>query len=159
MANFEFDTKQCYDDAAKWFDVVTVDVNGYPKTGYDQPGSNNARLRSAGDYDNNPSMDSIYIMSMLFMNKAELTDSKIKALTKTCIETEFLPRWDLKKLDYYYWYYASLALFQIGGNAWDTWEKAMAKTLSLIGILWKDSQSGEWPAPNSGRRRIEPMLA
>lgn len=129
MAGLEFDTTKCYDDATKWYEMVTVDVNGYPKVGYDSPGSNNARLRSAGDYDNNPSMDSIYVMSMLFMGKADLNDAKVKALSRTCIEKDFLPRWEQKKIDYYWWYYCSLALYQVGGATWDTWEKAMSKTL------------------------------
>src|SRR5690606_10283499 len=119
-----------YEDAAKWFDVVTVDVNGYPKTGYDTPGSQNSRLRSAMDvYDNNPSMDAIYVMSMLFMGKRELNAPDIRSMARVCVESEYLPQWKLGKLDYYYWYYASLALYQVGGPAWDQWEKSMVKTL------------------------------
>jgi hypothetical protein len=129
MAGLEFDTTKCYNDAAEWFKLVTVDVNGYPKTGYDTPGSNNARLRSAQEYDNNPSMDSIYVMSMLFMGKADLNDKNIKALSRVCIEKAFLPVWEKNKIDYYYWYYASLALYQVGGATWKTWEKAMSSVL------------------------------
>ncbi len=129
MAGLEFDTTKSYASAAEWFKLVTVDVNGYPKTGYDTPGSDNARLRTAGDYENNPSMDAIYVMSMLFMDKADLNDKTIKSLSRVCIEKNYLPSWELNKIDYYYWYYASLALFQVGGNVWKTWEDAMVKTL------------------------------
>ncbi len=144
MAGLEFDYHKVYDDAAKWYDMVTVDMNGYPKTGYDSPGSNNARLRTSGDYDNNPSMDSIYVMSMLFMGKADLTDAKIKSQSRVCVEKDYLPRWELKKIDYYFWYYASLALYQVGGSTWDTWEKAMSKTLleSQRGYHEKDKAKG-----------------
>ncbi|MCB9894129.1 MAG: terpene cyclase/mutase family protein [Planctomycetes bacterium] len=130
LAGLHFDASKCYSDAEAWFDMVTVDVNGYPKTGYDSPGSNNSRLRSAsGVYDNNPSMDAICVMSQLFMGKRDLQDKQMKALVKACIEKDYLPRWELGKIDYYYWYYASLALFQMGGSMWDQWEKAMVKTL------------------------------
>ena len=129
-AGLHFDSSKCYADAAEWFDLMTVDVAGYPKTGYDTPGSNNSRLRSAqGTYDNNPSMDAICTMSMLFMGKRDLNDREIKSLAKTCIEKDFLPQWEHGKLDYYYWYYASLSLYQLGGSLWDQWEKAMVKTL------------------------------
>ena len=129
MAGIEFDSSKCYADAAKWYDTVTIDYNGYPKCGYDSPASNNARLRSATDYDNNPSMDSIYVMSMLFMGKADLKDKTIRALAKICVEQKYLPSWEHMRIDYYYWYYASLALYQVGGPVWKTWEKAMSKTL------------------------------
>ncbi|MBX3474195.1 MAG: terpene cyclase/mutase family protein [Planctomycetes bacterium] len=144
MAGLEFDSTKCYADAAKWYEMVTVQSGGYWKCGYDSPGSNNARLRSAGDYDNNPSMDSIYVMSLLFMGKADLTDEKVRAMSRTCIEKDFLPRWEQKKIDYYWWYYCSLALFQVGGNIWDQWEKPMAKTLldSQRGYHEKDKAKG-----------------
>ncbi len=129
MAGLEFDTTKCYNDAAEWYKLVTVDVKGYPKCGYDSPGSNNARLRSSQDYEHNPSMDSIYVMSMLFMGKADLNDKYIRSLSNVCVEPAYLPTWDHYKIDYYYWYYASLALYQVGGGAWDKWEKAMSKTL------------------------------
>ena len=37
------------------------------------------------------------------------------------------PVWDTKSgaIDHYYWYYASYALFQVGGKAWIEWSKAL----------------------------------
>jgi hypothetical protein len=29
----------------------------------------------------------------------------------------------------YYWYYGSLAMFQVGGTAWNKWKKAMVPTV------------------------------
>ncbi|MCZ7605803.1 MAG: terpene cyclase/mutase family protein [Planctomycetota bacterium] len=144
MAGLEFDTTKCYNDAAEWFKLVTVDVNGYPKTGYDTPGSNNARLRSSREYDNNPSMDSIYVMSMLFMGKADLNDKNIKSLSRVCIEKDYLPVWEKNKIDYYYWYYASLALYQVGGATWKSWEKSMSSVLlnSQRGYCEADKKAG-----------------
>ncbi|MHC4839804.1 MAG: prenyltransferase/squalene oxidase repeat-containing protein [Planctomycetota bacterium] len=129
MAGLEFDHTKCYDDAEKWYELVTIEVDGYKKVGYKSPGSDNARLRGAKGYDTNPSMDSIYVMSMLFMNKRTLQDKDIKELAKICVEKDFLPKWEQNRIDYYYWYYASLALYQVGGTIWKTWEGAMSKTL------------------------------
>ncbi len=129
MAGLEFDSHKVYGDAAKWFDAVTVDVSGYPKTGYNAPGTDNARLRTSQDYLTNPSMDAINVMSRLFMGADgwDVNNRTIKSQAKAM--NECLPAWDHHKIDYYYWYYASLALFQVGGSYWDVWEKAMAKTL------------------------------
>ena len=144
MAGIDLDLAKCYSDAAEWFKLVTVDVGGYPKTGYDTPGSNNARLRSSAEFDNNPSMDSIYVMSMLFMEKADLKDRMIVSLSNVCVEPAYLPKWEPNKIDYYYWYYASLALYQVGGSTWKKWETPMSKTLldSQRGYHKQDKDAG-----------------
>ena len=43
FAGFEFESSKVYGNAAVWLDQVTVESNGYPKTGYNLPGSDNAR--------------------------------------------------------------------------------------------------------------------
>lgn len=124
-----FDNNKCYADAGMWYDQVTIDVNGYLKCGYNSPGSDNARLRSAQNYDSNPSMDAIYVMSMLFMGARDSKDADIQELAGVCVEKGFLPQWEENKIDYYYWYYASQALHQVGGNKWARWDNAISKTL------------------------------
>ncbi|MCG3184805.1 MAG: hypothetical protein ICCCNLDF_02935 [Planctomycetes bacterium] len=145
LAGIHFDASKCYSDAGEWFEMATVDVGGYPKCGYDTPGSNCSRLRSAsGVYENQPSMDAIYIMSMLFMGERNLQSPDIRSMAKVCTEKGYLPEWKHEKLDYYYWYYASLAMYQVGGSAWDQWEKAMSKTLidNQRGFSAKDRAAG-----------------
>jgi hypothetical protein len=149
LAGLTFDKSKCYSDAQSWFELVTVDSGGYKKCGYETPGSFNARLRSAqGVFDHNPSMDAIYVMSMLFMGSRELGSRDIRDMAKVCVEKDFLPRWEHKKLDYYYWYYASLALFQVGGNQWQQWEGAIFKTLAdhQRGFTEHDRQAGQTSA-------------
>src|SRR5690606_7235629 len=38
------------------------------------------------------------------------------------------PKWDERdgSIDFYYWYYGTYALFQVGGTAWRDWSKALA---------------------------------
>lgn len=129
LAGIEFDSTKCYAGAAEWFKTVTVDVRGYPKTGYDTPGSNNARLRNASNYDNNPSMDALYIVSMVSMKQADLNDRVIRSHSQVLVESSSLPVWDHLRIDFYYWYVASMACFQVGGKTWDKWERAASKVL------------------------------
>ncbi|MCA8912153.1 MAG: hypothetical protein KDB82_10640 [Planctomycetes bacterium] len=129
MAGIEIDQTKSYSDAAAWFDMITVNVNGYPKCGYDSPGSNNARLRSAQNYDHNPTMDAMYVNAMLAMGKADTEDKTVKALARGCVEDEYLPKWEMYKIDFYYWYEASHALCRVGGSGWKTWQQKGFKVI------------------------------
>ncbi|MDC1142076.1 hypothetical protein OAU50_03220 [Planctomycetota bacterium] len=129
MAGIEFDSKSVYGPATEYLDLMTIDVNGYPKTGYKTPGSDSARLRGSTSFDQSPSMESIHIMCDLFSGKEGIKSPQMRQLAGICAGKEFLPKWDAKRINYYYWYYASLALHQMGGTAWDRWETAMSKTL------------------------------
>ena len=53
----------------------------------------------------------------------------IRLGAKLCAETP--PVWnpDDGSIDMYYWYYGSLALHQVGGPAWRTWNKAMEQAV------------------------------
>ncbi|MBX3459753.1 MAG: hypothetical protein KF696_07295 [Planctomycetes bacterium] len=129
LAGLEVDTEQAFDGAAKWFKAATTETKGKYKTGYDTAGSNNARLRNTTDYSHNPAMSAIYIKSMLIMGKADLKDAAVKSLAAACVEKEMLPVWSHYKIDYYYWHFASMALYEVGGANWASWEKAMSKVL------------------------------
>lgn len=139
MAGFKFDKAKVYADADAWFKLVTVDVKGYPQVGYDAPGNGCSRLRTAIDtYDSVPSMDAIYVMSSLFMGTSDLRDPTVQSLAKVCTQPENLPKWELNKLDYYYWYYASNALFQVGGANWQRWEQGVSATVLKHQRGWHD---------------------
>jgi hypothetical protein len=142
FAGIEFDSHKVYGDAAKWLDTVTVESGGYPKTGYNLPGSDCARLRSAQNYLGNPSMDSINIMTRLFMgdDKWDVNNRVIRSQAAECARN--VPAWEHEKIDYYYWYYASLALYQVDGPSWKTWEQAMKKTLFDNQRGWRPEDKG-----------------
>lgn len=50
--------------------------------------------------------------------------------------------------DLYYWYYASLAMFQAGGEAWTTWNAAVIRTL-LTRQATTGSEAGSWPTDDA----------
>jgi hypothetical protein len=39
------------------------------------------------------------------------------------------PRWAGPDVDFYYWYYGTLAMHQVGGASWERWRKAMESEL------------------------------
>ena len=46
-------------------------------------------------------------------------------------------------INYYYWYYGSLGLFQLGGEPWKTWNRALLQTL-LPQQRTDGSEAGSW---------------
>jgi hypothetical protein len=55
-------------------------------------------------------------------------------------DASWKPQDKADRLDYYYYYHATLAMYRMGGKDWETWNKAMVKTL----VASQDA-SGAWP--------------
>lgn len=60
-----------------------------------------------------------------------------------------LPVWEPQQgehypIDYYYWYYGTLAMYQMGGDYWTTWNNKMKETL-LAHQCRGGCQDGSWP--------------
>jgi hypothetical protein len=122
--------EHCWDGAERLFEDLTGEVNGYPRTGYITKGGPNARLREASNFLPNPSIDSINVLCQLFMNKPN-TNSTLVRQANIITQENYLPTIDdPDKIDYYYWYYASLAIYQMGGVYWKKWEKPMINALT-----------------------------
>ena len=120
----------CWDGALRLYEDLTGDFQGYPKTGYLTKAGPNARLREASNFLPNPSIDAINVLSRLFMG-APRTNSMLQRQSAIMTQENNLPTIDNKdKVDYYYWYYASLAIFQMGGSYWKKWEEPMIKCLT-----------------------------
>jgi len=99
--------------------------------GYDTPGGGPARPEGLQDRypaDKSRSMTAVAVLSRVFLG--EDPNSKMVRLgAERCIEC--LPTWneDDGSIDMYYWYYGSLAMFQVGGTPWKKWKKAMVPTV------------------------------
>lgn len=133
IAGLDFPGDEIYAGANKWFDMaIAKNSDGYLASGYRAPGTGNARLASADYYEQNASMDACAVMVRLFTKHAQPGDrQEIHPLTRRMMND--LPVWadDANKqhpqhrIDYYYWYYATLALYQVGGADWEKWQNAL----------------------------------
>ena len=68
-----------------------------------------------------------------------------KILGGGALMKQSLPKWDVQggTIDMYYWYYASLAMFQLGGSFWKAWNPAMKAAL-VPTQLRKGCPNGSW---------------
>jgi hypothetical protein len=113
--------KSGYDGARKWLDEVTHDSYGY--VGYTKGDD------SAEEFINRKAMTGVGVMSRIFMDRTK-GDSRLA--TGCDFLLRYKPEWTRGKIDFYCWYYASLALFQFDGPSgpkWKAWNTDMKDTL------------------------------
>ncbi|HEX5139008.1 MAG TPA: prenyltransferase/squalene oxidase repeat-containing protein [Planctomycetota bacterium] len=115
-----------FDGARAWIEKMTEPNFG--QVGYDSPGG--APARPEGKQDRFPceksqSMTAVGVLTRIFLGEDPRTSDMIRKGAKLCVEHP--PRWnpDDGSIDMYYWYYGTLAIFQVGGAPWKTWNDAM----------------------------------
>jgi hypothetical protein len=112
-----------FDGAINWFDRVT---NTAGKCGYMRPGDDGSVIRGVNEhYAKLPTMTGVSVICRIFCGQPRRDPKILKA---TDILMDNLPEWNSPrndKVDMYYWYYATYAMFQYGGENWRKWNKAM----------------------------------
>ncbi len=134
-----------FDGAKAWLDNVTEP--GYGRAGYTKRGNGPARPADVMDKypaDKSESLTAIAVLTRIFCG-ADKDDAFVRKGTNICLKV--LPLWDeaAGTIDFYYWYYGSLAMFQVGGEPWKKWNEAM-KT-ALVGsqrTSRDDDRRGSW---------------
>ncbi len=134
-----------FDGARAWFDKVTEPE--YGRVGYTARGTGPARPQDVMDKwpaDKSESLTAVGVLSRIFCGEDPRRSEVIIKGTDLCLKA--LPVWDETSgaIDMYYWYYGSLAMFQVGGTPWKTWLEAL-KT-AVIDHQRKDPVSfkGSW---------------
>ncbi len=132
-----------YEGAKAWFDQMTDKTSG--RTGYTfgeggGPGSLPSRPRAYLQRfppEKSESLTAVALLSRIFMADA----SKIRTWKdhpdydtlkmQADLIVNKLPNWDPEggSCDIYYWYYATFAMNQWGGQHWERWRKAIEKAL------------------------------
>ena len=133
LSGLRFDRSVAYDGSRAWLDTVAYRNSGGTgstwKSGYQFDADADISIPGVNDqYDQHPSMTAIAVMCRIFMDKR--CDAKVRGGVGVVMED--LPVWDSPAIDFYYWYYASLALHQFTGGSgalWKKWNAAMAPAL------------------------------
>ena len=116
-----------YRGTRAWYDEVTEDQ--YYRVGYTFKGSGKVFVAGKNEhFDHHEALTAIAVMARIFMNRRNdpVTAGGCDLLLKD------KPRWDGNFIDFYYWYYASLALFQFDGPRgpkWRAWNEDMKNAL------------------------------
>jgi hypothetical protein len=121
--------KAASEGALAWFDEVT-EKNGYYQVGYNARSTGKVYVPGQNEhFDHHATMSAAGIVSRIFIERRttapEMAVSHVLAAD--------LPLWKPNGIDFYYWYYGSLALFQFDGPdgpMWKRWSTAMGQALT-----------------------------
>jgi hypothetical protein len=120
--------RSAYDGTRAWYDEATE--ASYGRVGYTQAGTGKVFIPGKNErFDHNEALTSIAVMARIFIDK----DRRDARLSNGCdILLRQKPEWKGDAIDFYYWYYASLALFQYDGPKgpkWRAWNEPMKDAL------------------------------
>jgi len=116
---------EAFAGARNWLDKATDD--SYFKTGYTQKGDNGARASEAQRYRPTEAMTAAALTCRIFMGSRP-DEPAVKGAVSLLVNQ--VPTWEPETgNDFYYWYYATLGMFQVGGEAWSRWEKGLEAAL------------------------------
>jgi hypothetical protein len=163
-AGLHVDVQEALEGARRWIDRMTDPRTG--RVGYIQKGV--SPVRSPGREEKWPrsrseAITSAGILCRIFMGEDPATSDPIQAGARLLLDR--LPVWDVKRgsVDPYYWYYGTLAMFQVGGDAWKKWHAALTRAI-LDSQRTEGPHRGSWDAagpwgPDGGRVYTTAVLA
>ena len=119
---------EAFEGARNWFDRATSTQGA---TGYQTPGGGSSYIPSQkGKFDEVPCMTGVALICRVFTGQRKQEDA-IKKGQKILMAN--LPEWPSKqttrKVNFYYWYYGTYSMFQIGGSNWKKWNDQMKAAL------------------------------
>ncbi len=125
MAELDVD-KTAFKGAVDWIKRMTEPEFG--RSGYQQRGGQPARTAEMMDRfppDKSESLTAVACLTRIFAGQNPTKNEMIQKGADLMVKK--LPVWDLDSgdIDMYYWYYATLAIFQVGGDHWKKWNEAM----------------------------------
>jgi hypothetical protein len=119
--------EKVYMDARKWLDKVTAS-NG--RTGYMTPGDHGSYLPGRISlFDRQETMTSVAISSRIFMGQSRRHTVIKKGVKLLMAKPPTYDKPNHKKVNYYYWYCGTYAMYQLGGKDWLDWDGAVQKAL------------------------------
>jgi len=133
-----------YAGALRWLDEAT-EPKLPRRAGYTAAGTGKVYVPGRNEeWEDHPTMTAIGIMSRIFIQKKK-TDP---AVVGSSLLLSDLPSWKPGAVDFCYWYYGTLALFQLdgpGGPSWMKWNEAMKAAVVPHQKLAKHGcENGSW---------------
>jgi hypothetical protein len=142
--------KESFAGALTWIDEATDTSTG--RVGYDAVGTPSSRVTRINDHFNEQrgeSMTAVGLLCRVFMGQDPKTTPMMEKHAE--LMGKALPKWDAdpkakEGTDFYYWYYGSYAMYQMGGDKyWEQWNKAM-KTAVVDSQRRDGDEKGSWDA-------------
>lgn len=136
--------REAFTAAAQWFDEMTDPGTG--RVGYREVGSASSRVSGMNDHfpvEKGEALTSVALLCRFFLGQDPATKPIMSQHADLILGA--LPRWDPEGFgcDMYHWYYGSYAMFQMGGEHWRRWRKAMEP--AVIKSQRKDGAArGSW---------------
>jgi len=126
--------EQALTNAMTWTDEMTnPDRNsrGYGRTGYTDMGgwsSRDANLTASFPPEYTEAMTAAGVLLRFLCGRTADEDPMIEAGANLLLTR--LPRWDENgSIDFYYWYFGTLALYKVKGPRWDRWNEALKNAI------------------------------
>ncbi len=116
--------------ARAWVDQMTDPATG--RCGYVQSGVSPVRApgrEATWPRSKSEAITAVAMLTRVFLDENPETSKPIQQGARLCLER--LPVWNEGdgSVDHYYWYYGTLAMFQVSGRQWAKWNKAMKKAI------------------------------
>jgi hypothetical protein len=156
-----------FDGIKAWLEKVTDPDTG--RVGYVTRGSGPARPQDLVDRfpgEKSESMTAVGVLARVFLGEDPRRSDPIKRGAELCAALP--PAWNPAdgSIDMYYWYYGTLAMFQVSGGPWKKWRASMEK--AIVDQQRKDTDhcqyKGSWDpigpwGPDGGRVYATAVMA
>ncbi|MGH7162364.1 MAG: hypothetical protein ACREID_02685, partial [Planctomycetota bacterium] len=155
-----------FEGARSWVDKMTDPASG--RIGYNTRGGPPARPEGVADRfpaERTESMTAVGILLRMHLGEDPRTSAMIRKGADLCAAKP--PVWDPSAggIDMYYWYFGTLAMFQVGGEHWRKWSEAMKAAIAgSQHPTGSGSRTGSWDpmdpwGPDGGRVYSTALLA
>ncbi len=153
----ESELENSFRGALTWFDNATSKETGI--TGYRAPGDQGSMLTELsevkGGYPYSKELSCMSAVSVLCRLFAGESRSNEDIKRGVAVLTKHPPKWRQRKgkslstINLYYWYYATLAMFQYGGGLWREWNDDMQESLlptqrTIADVKGGGCEDGSW---------------
>src|SRR5262249_4103682 len=121
--------EETFEGVRSWIEKRTDE---FGRVGYQQMGSGPARPADLMDKfpaELSESMTAVGMFLRVLYGEDPRTSGAIQKGANLCLKVA--PRWrDNGSIDFYFWYYGTLAMSEVGGAAWTEWSDAVATAVA-----------------------------